>query len=53
MPMEWIDQAFSSLRRVDAVFARAEDGGYNLVALKQAHDLFSMISMSTPFAGTR
>ena len=48
MPAEWIDEAFSSLRQVDAVFAPAEDGGYNLVALKQAHDLFSSIAMSTP-----
>jgi glycosyltransferase A (GT-A) superfamily protein (DUF2064 family) len=48
MPAEWIDEAFSSLRHVDAVFAPAEDGGYNLVALKQAHDLFSSIAMSTP-----
>ena len=48
MPAEWIDEAFASLRRVDAVFAPADDGGYNLVALKQAHDLFSGIVMSTP-----
>ncbi|MBI3951614.1 MAG: TIGR04282 family arsenosugar biosynthesis glycosyltransferase [Acidobacteria bacterium] len=47
MPAEWIDEAFASLSEVDAVFAPADDGGYNLVGLKQTHDLFSSISMST------
>jgi radical SAM protein with 4Fe4S-binding SPASM domain len=45
---EWIDEAFMALAEVDAVFAPAEDGGYNLVGLKQTYDLFSGISMSTP-----
>lgn len=48
MLTEWIDEAFAALAEVDAVFAPAEDGGYNLVGLKQAHDLFSGIAMSTP-----
>ncbi len=48
IPTEWVDEAFASLSEVDAVFAPADDGGYNLVGLKQTHDLFSDIPMSTP-----
>lgn len=45
---DWIDEAFAMLVKVDVVLAPAEDGGYNLVGLKQPHDLFLGISLSTP-----
>jgi uncharacterized protein len=48
MPIEWIDEAFARLAHVDVVFAPADDGGYNLVGLKQPHDLFTNMAMSTP-----
>jgi hypothetical protein len=48
MRAEWIEEAFTALTEVDAVFAPAEDGGYNLIGLKQVHDVFSGVTMSTP-----
>lgn len=48
LPLEWIDEAFARLGEVDAVFAPADDGGYNFVGLKAEHDLFTGIEMSTP-----
>jgi rSAM/selenodomain-associated transferase 1 len=43
-----IDEAFQFLSRADCVFSPTEDGGYNLVGLKTACDLFTGIAMSTP-----
>lgn len=48
MRPEWIEEAFAVLTRVDTVLAPAEDGGYNLIGMKKAHDVFSNITMSTP-----
>ena len=48
LPAAWIDEAFAALRGVDVVFAPAEDGGYNLVGLRELHDLFTGVEMSTP-----
>lgn len=50
MRPEWIEEAFTALTRVDIVLAPAEDGGYNLIGMKQAHDVFSGVMMSTPQA---
>ncbi len=40
-------QARQALDRSDVVLGPAEDGGYYLIAMKEPHDLFSAIPMST------
>jgi uncharacterized protein len=47
IPIEAVDEAFASLDAVDVVFRPSVDGGYHLVGLKTARDLFSGIAMST------
>ncbi|HLG60553.1 MAG TPA: TIGR04282 family arsenosugar biosynthesis glycosyltransferase [Ktedonosporobacter sp.] len=42
-----ITQAQEALDSVDVVLGPAEDGGYYLIAMKEPHDLFSDIPMST------
>lgn len=44
---EIIPQASQALDEVDVVLGPAEDGGYYLIAMRQPHDLFSGIVMST------
>lgn len=45
----WIEEADRRLDDHDVVLGPSEDGGYYLVALRQPHDLFSMIEMGTPY----
>jgi rSAM/selenodomain-associated transferase 1 len=47
--------AFAALDELDAVFVPTRDGGYSLVGLRAAHDLFSAMPMGTArvFARTR
>jgi hypothetical protein len=47
IPTAWIEEAFQSLHAHDVVLAPADDGGYNLVGMNAAHDLFTGIQMST------
>jgi rSAM/selenodomain-associated transferase 1 len=47
IPIEAVDEAFSSLNAAEVVFRPSIDGGYHLVGLKAARDLFSGIAMST------
>jgi uncharacterized protein len=47
IPLEAVDEAFASLNTADVVFRPSFDGGYHLVGLKAARDLFSGIAMST------
>ncbi|MCS6806721.1 MAG: TIGR04282 family arsenosugar biosynthesis glycosyltransferase [Acidobacteriota bacterium] len=47
MRREWVEEAFTALTHVDTVLAPAEDGGYNLIGMKEAHDVFSYVPMST------
>lgn len=42
-----VTQAQEALDSVDVVLGPAEDGGYYLIAMKEPHDLFSDIPMST------
>src|SRR5690242_15459518 len=42
-----IDTAFSALDDHDAVFVPTRDGGYCLVGLRAAHDIFSGVAMGT------
>lgn len=44
---ELIDQARTALDEHDVVLGPAEDGGYYLIALREPHDLFTDIPMST------
>jgi uncharacterized protein len=42
-----VSDAFTALDQFDAVFMPTRDGGYSLVGLRTAHDLFSAIPMGT------
>ncbi|MGH2479375.1 MAG: TIGR04282 family arsenosugar biosynthesis glycosyltransferase [Ktedonobacteraceae bacterium] len=42
-----VDQAHIALREADVVLGPADDGGYYLIAMRTAHDVFSAIPMST------
>jgi uncharacterized protein len=44
---EWLDEAEHALLNHDVVIGPAQDGGYYLMAMRAAHDLFSGIAMST------
>lgn len=44
---EWLDQADEQLGHCDVVLGPSDDGGYYLVAMRQPHDVFSEIEMST------
>ena len=48
LPEHVVDAAFQALEHADVVLAPSEDGGYHLVGLTQAHDIFTMVPMSTP-----
>lgn len=43
-------EAFAALERDDVVFGPTLDGGYYLVGMRRAHDLFSGVAMSTASA---
>jgi len=43
-----IDEADERLGDHDVVLGPSDDGGYYLIAMRQPHDLFSMIEMGTP-----
>ncbi|HVM95272.1 MAG TPA: TIGR04282 family arsenosugar biosynthesis glycosyltransferase [Candidatus Acidoferrales bacterium] len=45
---EWIDEAEQSSRDNDVVLGPSADGGYYLIAMRQAHDVFRGIEMGTP-----
>jgi len=42
---EWLDEAEEQLKNVDVVLGPTEDGGYYLVAMHSAHDVFSGVTM--------
>lgn len=44
---EPVMRAEQALREADVVLGPAEDGGYYLIAMREPHDMFSMIPMST------
>jgi rSAM/selenodomain-associated transferase 1 len=45
---EWIDEAESALDSADVVLGPSLDGGYYLIAMRSAHDVFSGVAMGTP-----
>ncbi|HUI28214.1 MAG TPA: TIGR04282 family arsenosugar biosynthesis glycosyltransferase [Candidatus Kryptonia bacterium] len=45
---EWLDEAERALANVDVVLGPSNDGGYYLIAMRQPHDVFSGVAMSTP-----
>lgn len=47
MPLQSIESAMVALNQVDVVLGPSEDGGYYLIAMRQPHDVFSGIPMST------
>ena len=51
---EVVEAAFAALAGQDVVLAPSEDGGYHLVGMREPHDIFTMVPMSTPtvFADT-
>lgn len=44
---QWLDEAEAALDDADVVLGPTDDGGYYLVAMRQPHDIFSGIAMST------
>ena len=44
---EWLDEAEDALSTHDIVLGPTHDGGYYLIAMRAAHDVFSDIEMST------
>jgi rSAM/selenodomain-associated transferase 1 len=44
---QWLDEAEAALDTVDVVLGPTDDGGYYLIAMRQPHDLFHDIEMST------
>ena len=44
---QWLDEAEAALDSADVVLGPTDDGGYYLIAMRQPHDLFSGIEMST------
>jgi hypothetical protein len=44
---QWLDEAEAALDSADIVLGPTDDGGYYLVAMRQPHDLFGGIAMST------
>ncbi|HEY8287196.1 MAG TPA: TIGR04282 family arsenosugar biosynthesis glycosyltransferase [Chloroflexota bacterium] len=44
---EVVEAAFAALASQDVVLAPSEDGGYHLVGMREPHDIFTMVPMST------
>ncbi len=44
---EWLDEAEARLAVADVILGPSDDGGYYLVAMRQPHDIFTGIEMST------
>ncbi len=44
---EWLDEAELALDDADVVLGPSADGGYYLIAMREAHDVFTGIEMST------
>jgi rSAM/selenodomain-associated transferase 1 len=44
---QWLDEAEAALDGADVVLGPTDDGGYYLVAMRQPHDIFSGVAMST------
>lgn len=48
LPRRVVDRAFAALDAADVALAPSDDGGYHLVAMREPHDIFSTVTMSTP-----
>ena len=44
----WLDEAEAQLEDADLVLGPSADGGYYLIAMRQPHDVFTGVEMSTP-----
>lgn len=44
----WIARGFAALDEADVVLGPCEDGGYWCVAMREPHDIFAGVAMSTP-----
>lgn len=55
VPAAYLERAFAGLDEADLVLGPADDGGYYLVGLRAAHDVFSGVPMGTEhvYAATR
>ena len=47
LPLARIDAAFAALEEADLVLGPARDGGYYLIGMREAYDVFSSITWST------
>ncbi|MFI5395244.1 MAG: TIGR04282 family arsenosugar biosynthesis glycosyltransferase [Candidatus Binatia bacterium] len=45
---QWLDEAEAALDSADVVLGPTADGGYYLIAMREPHDIFTGIEMSTP-----
>src|SRR5579883_1569978 len=50
---ETVAQARAALEQADVVLGPADDGGYYLIAMREPHDVFSTIPMSTSVVAAR
>jgi len=44
----WVARGFAALEAVDVVLGPCDDGGYWCVGMREPHDIFSGVAMSTP-----
>jgi rSAM/selenodomain-associated transferase 1 len=47
LPLRWLDAAYAALAAHDLVLGPADDGGYSLIAMAAAHDVFDGVAMGT------
>lgn len=47
VPREWIDRGFQLLEHAEVVLGPTDDGGYWIVGMREPHDIFSGVPMST------
>lgn len=45
---QWLDEAEAALDGSDVVLGPTDDGGYYLIAMREPHDVFTGVEMSTP-----
>jgi uncharacterized protein len=47
LPLSWLAEAYRALDDHDVVLGPADDGGYSLIAMAAAHEVFDGVTMST------
>ena len=47
LPLGWLAEAYAALERHDLVLGPADDGGYSLIAMAAAHEVFDGVAMGS------